>query len=112
LEKYCENGDLLKESVAELLGGDFLLREISIIEDLLTQILENQEKFCLEPCAVLLESLTIQQLTDVGKVASSCVRKVILDNFVEVHETADNPFYGFQEYLENLGQNPGENFLG
>lgn len=53
----------------------------------------------LEPLAALLESLTIQQLTDVSKLANKAIRKVAINEEVKVQEVAGNPLYSLHQYL-------------
>ena len=61
---------------------------------------EDHESLALESLSQLLESLTVGQLKEVGKVATKAIRKVPLENILLVHEVANyNPLF---KYLERL----------
>ena len=54
----------------------------------------------LEPLAQIFESLTVPQLTAVGKMATKVVRKIKLLEEVDCIETAHNPFFKLFKHLD------------
>ena len=82
-----------------------MLSELSVTDDLLLQIesnlnnTDNVQKIKLEPLAEILTSLTIPQLTALGKLATKSIRKVNLEA-VNCIDVAQNPFFYLAKELE------------
>ena len=82
-----------------------MLSELSVTDDLLLQIesnlnnTDNVQKIKLEPLAEILTSLTIPQLTALGKLATKSIRKVNLEA-VNCIDIAQNPFFYLAKELE------------
>ena len=79
--------------------------ELSVTDDLLLQIESNLnnpsnvQHIKLESLAEILTSLTIPQLTALGKLATKSIRKVNLET-VNCIDVAQNPFYHLAKELE------------
>ena len=111
LSKY---GDFesLQESLSELIDSGFLSTHTTIQEELLHRVQqltdggiveEDSGSLALESLSQLLESLTVGQLKEVGKVATKAIRKVPLENILEVHEVATyNPLFKYLEHLKAI----------
>ena len=46
------------------------------------------------------------------KLANKVIRKVPLNNFIDVNEVTNNPFYNFEQYLTSLEGIGSGSFLG
>ena len=107
----------LVQAVNELIKSGLMLSELSVTDDLLLQIESNlnnpqvDQRIKLEPLAEILTSLTIPQLTALGKLATKSIRKVNLED-VNCIDVSQNPFYNLAKELEaSVGSQTNESEL-
>jgi len=70
---------------------------------------DGGSSLALESLSQLLESLTVAQLKEVGKIATKAIRKVPLENILVVHEVATcNPLFRYLEHLKSIDDGEGD----
>ena len=75
-----------------LIDAGLLQTEEQIFDDLVDQAHQKAD-LSLEPLAGILDSLTKAQLDEISKLATKTIRKVPLENLLEVQEISCNPFF-------------------
>ena len=67
--------------------------------------LKNDSKILeLEPLCEYLDSFTMAKLTEVSKLVNKVIKNVKMENFLDAHEVALNPFMKLKYYLKALIQ--------
>ena len=71
--------------------------------DELMKNLKNDSKILeLEPLCEYLDSFTMAKLTEVSKLVNKVIKNVKMENFLDAHEVALNPFMKLKYYLKAL----------